>query len=395
MDAQAWRASLAPLMDRVTELRHELHAHPEVSGREHGTKQRILRELTALGLETVEFEGCCSVMGVLRNGEGPCVAIRADMDALPIREETGLPFASLNEGVMHACGHDVHMALALGSALWLSAHRDQWKGTVKWLFESEEETEGGGKRMVAQGCMEDPPVRCIIGQHMNPQYPTGTFYARSGAVSGYSDEIRITVKGKKCHGAYPQRGTDAIVIAAQIVTALQTLVSRTISPFDPAVVTVGTIRGGSACNIVCDEVVLTGTMRSLTLPVRQQLQTEVVRTAEGLARSMGGDAEVRIIPGYNAVCNHPAFYQVVEDCAKRLLGEDHLAEQQAPSLGVESFCFFLDHTPGVYYDLGCGVGSGLHTPTFRADEAILLPGVALQCEAVLSILKMREGDIAQ
>ena len=392
MDMQAWQTSLSPFMDHILAFRHALHMEPEVSGQEFEAKQRIIRELTQLGLEIKEIDGCCSVMGTLRNGEGPCVAIRADMDALPIREDTGLPFASRHDGVMHACGHDVHMALALGSAIWLSTHREQWRGTVKWLFESEEETVGGGQRMVAQGCMRDPEVRCIIGQHMNPQYPTGTFYSRCGCVSGYSDELHMVVRGKQCHGAYPQRGTDAIVIAAQIVTALQTLVSRTLSPFDPAVVTIGSIHGGSACNVVCGEVQLTGTMRSLTPETREHLRRHVCDTARGIARSMGGEADVQILDGYTAVNNDPRFYPVVEEIARELVGADRIAEQPAPSLGVESFCFFLKDTPGVYYDLGCGVGSGIHTPTFRVDEAIIPIGIALQCESVMAILKMTQGE---
>ncbi len=390
MDLQAWNESLRPLLKHVLDFRRELHAHPELSGHENGTKLRIARELTSLGMDIKAFDGCCSLMGTLRNGDGPCVAIRADMDALPIREETGLPFSSVYDGVMHACGHDVHMALSLGSALWLSAHRDAWKGTVKWLFESEEETVGGGQRMVAQGCMREPDVRCIIGQHMNPQYPMGSFYARSGCVSGYSDELEIIVRGSGCHGAYPHRGVDAIVIAAQIVTALQTLVSRTLSPFEPAVVTVGTIHGGNACNVVCGEVRLTGTIRSLTLDTRELLRRRVCEIAEHIARSMGGDAEAKIIPGYDAVYNDPRFYRQVEQHARELVGEERMVEQKAPSLGVESFCFFLKETPGVYYDLGCGVGTGLHTSTFRVDEDVIPIGIALQCEAVMSILNMPE-----
>ena len=392
MDLQSWHQSLQAQMGHVLDFRRELHAHPELSGHEYETRERIIRELDALGMEITLFEGCCSVMGTLRNGDGLCAAIRADMDALPIREETGLPFASVNDGVMHACGHDVHMSLSIGSAMWLASHRDAWKGTVKWLFESEEETVGGGQRMVAQGCMKNPDVRCIIGQHMNPQYPMGSFYARSGCVSGCSDELDITVRGSTCHGAYPHRGTDAIVIASQIVTSLQTLVSRALSPFEPAVVTVGTFHGGSACNVVCGEVRLTGTIRSLTPETRELLRRRICEMAVSIARGMGGDADARIIPGYDAVYNHPRYYAEVERHARELVGKNRMVEQKAPSLGVESFCYFLKETPGVYYDLGCGVGTGLHTPTFMVDEDVIPIGIAMQCEAVMSILSMPEEN---
>ena len=387
MDGQAWKEALSGMMPHLLEVRRELHAHPEVSGSEHETKRRILRELQALGIETFEFDGCCSVMGVLRNGFGGCVAIRADMDALPIREETGLPFASVNEGVMHACGHDVHMTLALGSAAWFAAHRDQWSGTVKWLFESEEETVGGGQRMVAQGCMRDPAVECVIGQHMNPAYPVGTFYACPGYVSGASDELNLTVRGNACHGAYPQRGTDAIVIAAQVITALQTLISRNISPFEPAALTLGTIRGGTANNIVCGEVTLRGTLRTVSDDIRRQLCERIRGTVSGVAAAMGGSGEAEIVPSYGAVYNDPAFYALVADCAREILGEQRMVLQKAPSLGVESFCYFLKETPGVYYDLGSGVGTGLHTAAFCVDEAVIPLGIAMQTASALAILR--------
>ncbi len=386
MSATELRNEIQADLPRVLELRHELHAHPELSGQERETKARITRVLTALGIEVRNFEGCHSVMGVLRNGEGPCVAIRADMDALPITEETGLPFASVHPGVMHACGHDVHMALSLGSAIWFSAHRDRWRGTVKWLFESEEETVGGGQRMLAQGCMRDPKVDVVIGQHMNPQYPMGTFYACPGYVSGISDDLNLTVRGSACHGAYPQKGTDAVVIAAQVISALQTLVSRTISPFEPVAITFGVIEGGTAANIVCGEVRIRGTMRTVNEKTRDFLRERLVKVASGVAEAMGGNAEMVIHSSYGAVYNDPALYAVVAAKAERILGKDRMVHQPAPSLGVESFSFFLKETPGVYYDLGCGVGTGLHTPTFRVDEAVIPLGIEMQIAATLALM---------
>ncbi len=381
-----WEEELRDILPPVLALRRDLHRHPELSGHEARTRGVIEEELRALGMETVRFEGCHSLMGVLRNGPGRCVAIRADMDALPITEETGLPFASGEPGVMHACGHDMHMALSMGSARWFAANRGRWHGTVKWLFESEEETVGGGRLMVAQRCMRDPDVCCVIGQHMNPAYPVGTFYSRSGAVSGCSDELTLTVRGSACHGAYPQRGTDAIVLAAQIIGALQTLVSRSISPFDPVALTFGTIRGGSAQNVVCGEVTLTGTLRTIDPDTRRMIHRKAAQIAEGIAQAMGGSAELRIDPSYTAVVNDPTLYARVEACAREILGDAGIVPQKAPSLGVESFCYFLQDTPGVYYDLGSGVGTGLHTATFRADEAVLQPGIALQCASVLALL---------
>jgi len=289
--------------------------------------------------------------------------------------------------VMHACGHDVHLALALGSAAWFSAHRDSWRGTVKWLFESEEETVGGGQRMVAQGCMRNPPVDAVLGQHMNPNYPTGTFYARPGFTSGSSDELRLTVTGSACHGAYPQRGVDAIVVTAQVVGALQTLISRSISPFEPAVLTFGVIQGGTAENIVCGEVTLRGTLRTLTPETETFLLERIRRTAEGVAAAMGARAALEVFPSYRPVYNEPALYETVAAQAERILGRERMVLQPAPSLGVESFSYFLKETPGVYYDLGCGVGTALHTPTFHVDEAVIPLGIEMQVASALAIMR--------
>lgn len=387
MSLDLWQARLQDVMPHVVDVRRQLHHHPELSGSEANTQQLLMKELASLGIEVHTFQDCYGVMGILRNGEGRCVAIRADMDALPVQEPEGLAFASAVPGVMHACGHDAHMALALGSAMWLSRNKDKWRGTVKWLFEPAEETFGGGRLMVAQGCMDNPRVDCVIGQHMNPRYEPGTFFAKPGFVSGSSDEVRIRVQGKPCHGAYPEAGTDAIVIAAQVVSALQALVSRSISPFDPAVITLGTIQGGTANNIVCGEVSMVGTLRSLSASTRGKLKDGIIRTAEGVAAAMGGAAEVRITPGYGAVYNDDACYARMEAIAEDMLGKEKIVRREAPSLGVESFCYFLQDTPGVYYDLGSGVGTALHTSTFCVDEACLLPGVALQCACTLELLR--------
>ena len=390
MQMSDWESELRDIMPHVIAFRRELHRHPELSGQEIQTKQRILREFRALGIETAEFTDCHAVMGVLRNGEGRCIAVRADMDALPIREETGLSYASENPGVMHACGHDIHMAMSLGSALWFSRNRDRWQGTVKWFFEPAEETFGGGQWMVAQGCMEHPTVDCILGQHVNPRYATGTFFCKSGFVSGSSDELALTVRGQSCHGAYPESGVDAIVIAAQVISALQTLISRSISPFEPAVLTLGKIHGGTAENIVCGEVVMRGTLRTLSDQTRGKLRQRMVSVAAMVAEGLGGSCDVVIRPSNSAVYNDDHDYAIVERNARELLGDDHIVIREAPSLGVESFSHFLKHTPGVYYDIGSGISTALHTPTILFDEDVIQTGVALQCANVLSLLKSED-----
>ena len=387
MSLAYWQECLRNVMPKVVNVRRWLHQHPELSGREVNTRQMVIRELEALGVEVHTFQDCYGVMGILHNGEGRCVAIRADMDALPVDEPAGLPFASENAGVMHACGHDVHTALALGSAMWLSQNKDKWQGTVKFFFEPAEESFGGSRLMVEQGCLENPRVDCVIGQHVNPRYEAATFFAKPAYVSGSSDELRLKITGKSCHGAYPEAGVDAIVIAGQVVSALQTLVSRTISPFENAVISIGTIQGGTANNIVCSEVNMVGTMRTLSVETRAALKQRIASVVKGVAQAMGGDGEVTINPGYGAVYNDDGYYARIEHIAKDLMGEDKVVRREAPSLGVESFCYFLKDTPGVYYDLGSGIGTALHTATFMVDEDCLLPGVAMQCASVLELLK--------
>ena len=383
-----WNEALRDVMPEVIEWRRWLHRHPEVSGQEAGTREYLESRLTEMDIPFTCVSDCYGLVATLDNGGGACVAIRADMDALPVTEATGLSFASEHPGVMHACGHDTHMAMALGSARWFSTHRDSWKGTIKWLFEPQEETVGGGKHMVEEGCMEHPTVDCVIGQHVNPSLPVGTFFSRPGSVSGSSDELYLTVHGKGCHGAYPHAGVDAIVITAQIISALQSLVSRTISPFTPAVITFGTIQGGRANNVVADEVRLTGTLRTLTVETRKELQDKMKKLCCSIAEGMGGTAELTIRPSYGAVTNDAHYYAIVEKAAREICPE--VITREAPSLGVESFCYFEDHTPGVYYDLGSGVSTALHSSTMVIDEGVLETGIAMQCAAVLGILEEKE-----
>ena len=379
-----WEPRLRDTVEYTRAIRRKVHAHPELSGHEKVTSSMVEEEARKSGAEVHRFEGCEGVMAEIRNGEGRCVAVRADMDALPIQEDTGLEFASRCPGVMHACGHDVHTSLALGSMRWMSEHKDLWHGTVRYLFEPQEETVGGGKFMAAQGCMEG--VDCVFGQHVNPRYPAGTWFCKPGYVSGSSDEIHLVIRGKSCHGAYPESGVDAIVIAASVITALQTMVSRVLSPFDPCALTLGKIEGGQARNIVCGEVQIEGTLRTLTDATRGTLKEKIRTLAESIAMGMGGTAEVTFTPGYGAVRNDDHYYRLLESVARDILGDARMVERAQPSLGVESFCYFVEHTPGVYYDIGSGISTALHTPTFCVDEDVLLPGLALQCAGMLAIL---------
>jgi amidohydrolase len=370
------------------DIRRHLHMHPELGGEVENTQSFLLAKLNELNIETVTYPGQHAVVGLIRGTfPGKTIALRADMDALPIQESTGLPFASQIPGRMHACGHDAHMAIALGAARLLMENRDKIHGQVKLLFEPAEETIGGAQDMVAAGCLENPHVDAVFGLHMLPDQPAGVVFTKPGCVSGASNEINITVSGVGCHGAYPERGVDAVAISAQIITALQTLVSRNVSPLDSAVVTIGKITGGTARNVICDRVEIEGTLRTLKPETRAMLKEKLMEIPAAIAAAMGGSAKTAIPDGYGAVYNDEALHEQFLDLAKAMVGEKNIVPRVYPSLGVESFGFFVVNTPGVYYDLGCGVGSALHTCDFHVDESCLKVGVSLQAAMALNFLK--------
>jgi amidohydrolase len=362
--------------------------HPELGGQEENTQRFLIEKLNELNIETTTYPGQHAVVGLIRGTfPGKTFALRADMDALPVQETTGLPFASQIPGRMHACGHDAHMAIAIGAAKILVENRDKIHGQVKLLFEPAEETTGGAKDMVASGCLENPHVDAVFGLHMLPDQPAGVVFTKPGCVSGASNGIHITVKGVGCHGAYPERGVDAIAIAAQIITALQTLVSRNVSPLDSAVVSLGKITGGTAGNVICDHVQIEGTLRTLKPETRARLKEKLMEIPAAIAAAMGGSAKVTVPDGYGAVYNDEALHEQFLALAKVMVGEENIVPRESPSLGVESFSYFVANTPGVYYDLGCGVGSALHTCDFHVDESCLKTGAALQAAMAFDFLK--------
>lgn len=379
-----WERTLTPLLAEVTAIRRTLHRHPELSGQEKATSAMVRSRLEALGIAVSPVEGSCSLVAELVNGEGPCIAIRADMDALPVREKSGYPYPSVAVDVMHACGHDVHTALALGSAMWFAAHRDAWQGTLRWLFEAAEETRGDARLIQRQGFLRG--CQAVMGQHVAPGCPVGAFRYKTGAVCGASDDVTLTIHGASGHGAYPETGRDAIVMAGQIITALQALASRETSPFDPIALTFGRVEGGSAGNILCDRVTLTGTLRTLNAATRSRLHGRIRQVAEGIAGAMEGRAEVQVTPSYPPLCNDPSLTALAADEACRVLGEERVLLREHAGLGVESFAFLLTDCPGVFYDLGCGDGPGLHTAGFCCGDEVLLPGLTLQCAIALRLM---------
>ncbi|MBF4692748.1 M20 metallopeptidase family protein [Fusibacter ferrireducens] len=379
----------------LIETRRKIHINPELSEREQETQAFIEALLDEMGIAHKRYADT-GVVAVLEGGVQSenmrVVGIRADIDALPINERILSPYRSEKPGVMHACGHDAHTTILLGTLKYLKEHQDSWSGTVKGFFQPAEETIGGAQRMVAEGCMDSPKVDFVLGLHVMPYLEVGQIETREGKLNAASDGLKIVVKGKSAHGAYPEKGVDAINISAQIQIAIANLMSRQISPLDQAVVSINQIRGGVKDNIICDEVIMSGMMRTSDETLRGALKDKITRVAEGIAHSNDGEVAVSFSEGYPALVNDVAVARQIKKIASQCLGEENVFEKEAPSLGVEDFSFFLDRAPGAFYHLGCGnkeknITSSLHTDTFDIDESCLAVGVFLQCEMSLSILK--------
>ena len=384
--------------ERVVEWRRTIHRNPELSQQEERTAARVAEVLSGLGLEVRSRVGGHGVVGLLRGGkgEGRTVALRADMDALPMCEETGLPYASETDGVMHACGHDAHTAMLLGAACVLDEMRDELKGNVKFIFQPAEELNptGGAPGMIADGVLEEPHVDALFALHVWPAYETGQVVMKAGPQMGASDRIYLTVEGRTAHGSAPHQGVDAILIAAQVVSGLQSIVSRTVAPLDAAVVTIGTIRGGYRYNVIADRVELEGTVRTLEPETQDALPGLIERTASGIARALGGDCTVRYVKGYPPTVNDPELFRLAAASIRGSLGEACLVEPEKPDLGGEDFSFFARERPGLMAWLGCrpaGVPreamAVLHNTRFAPDEGCFPYGVRFLASCALDFLK--------
>jgi len=395
------------VMPKVINWRRDIHEHPELSNREFRTAALVAGHLEGLGLEVRTKIAHTGVVGLLIGAEdGPLIALRADMDALPVEEETGLGFASTvrgehegrDVGVMHACGHDAHVAILMGVAETLVGIRDDLRGSVMFIFQPAEEgapegEEGGAELLLEEGLFDERVPDAVLGLHVTSAYETGTINVTPGPMMASVDTFRITVRGKQTHGAYPWRGIDPIVISAQIIMALQTIPSRQINSLvSPAIVTVGSIHGGVRENIIPDEVELIGTLRALDAEVRTELRERVRRTAESIAASAGATAEVRIRRGYPIVDNDADLLDRLMPAFERVAGEGNVSRIR-PVLGAEDFSFFQEKAPGVYFFIGVRPkdvafenAAPNHSPKFFVDEEGLGTGVRALVHSTLDLM---------
>ncbi len=375
-------AKLAP---RLIEIRRHIHSHPELSGQEYQTAAYVAGVMSSCGLQVQELVGKTGVVAELQGtGEDSrMLAIRTDMDALPIHERTGLEFASRQQGIMHACGHDVHTTVGLGTAMVLAQLGVPLPGTMRFLFQPAEETAQGASWMVRDGVMED--VTSILSVHVFPTIAAGSVGIRYGALTAAADDLELVVIGESGHGARPHEAIDAIWIASQIITTLQQAISRTQNPLRPVVLTIGQIQGGRAPNIIADQVRMLGTVRSLHPDTSEALPEWIEQIVSSLCQTYGAKYEMHYRRGVPSVQNDPTLTQIVESAASEAWGSDRVQILLEPSLGAEDFALYLDHAPGTMFRLGVASADKqnfpLHHPQFHVDEGAILTGVVTMAYA--------------
>jgi amidohydrolase len=374
----------------LVKLRRHFHAHPELAFREVETAAECARQVAALGYTVRTGVGITGVVAELHNGDGPTIALRADMDALPIHEANDVAYRSTVSGVMHACGHDTHMTMLIGAARLIKQAFDEGtlpKGTVRLLFQpseesSDEENKSGARRMIEDGALEG--VDAVFGLHIGAHLPAGKFHVSTGPVMAGTDTFTITIKGKSSHAARAHEGIDAIVLAAHVITACQTVVSRRVNPFDEGVLSIGMISGGVAENVVADRVELKGTLRYFEDRVRQTIRAELANACE-IAEALGGKSELKIRDGYPPVVNDEAMTAAATRAIEASIGADAIVPFE-PMMGAEDFALMLQHAPGCFIWLGGALKEARehHHPEFDVDESVLVRGAAALAAMVLT-----------
>lgn len=369
----------------IVALRRKLHENPELGRREFATTKLISDFLSENGIENSSPLETGVVGNIYGACEGKTVALRADIDALPITEKVESEFKSKNEGVMHACGHDMHTAALLGAAKVLCKMTDKFDGNVRLIFQPDEEGDGGAESLISEGAMKN--VDAVFGIHVRPELPCDTVAVKYGKSYAASDIFEITVIGKGGHCAEPHKNIDAIVVAANIVTALQTIVSRNVAPTESAVVTIGTINGGVFRNSVAESCEITGVMRSLGKEMRELLKKRVTEISENIAASYGAKAEVKIIESYPGIVNHDSAVDFVKNCAMELYGDKKVKVIETPGMVSEDFGYYLDKAEGCFYHIGCNSKNVLHSDSFNPDEKAVLTMMEMHVKTVLDFFR--------
>ena len=392
------------IYDETVEIRRDLHMHPELSEHEVRTAEKISGYLSRWGIEHrcgVAGNGIVAWIEGRKPPQGDLlfrgVGIRADMDALPVKELADVPFRSVNEGVMHACGHDIHTAMALGSARILKEMEYEFSGAVKFFFQPSEETVGGADRMIAEGCLLDPPVDAVAGLHVAPLVPSGDLELCRGRMNAASTEFELTVSGKSCHGAHPDDGADPILAASHIVAGLQSIISRNLSPANPGLITVGKFISGTANNVIPEKAVLSGIIRALDNETQRFIKDRLLSLASSTAEAFGARADIYFRDSYPALVNDDFLLDTVREAAQECLGSDRIHFMPEPSLGSDDFSYFSNAVRSIYFNLGTKKEGGpssdiLHSAYYCPDEESMKSGMLIEIVSALRLLDMKGSD---
>ncbi len=365
------------------EIRRHLHANPELSYQEFETSKFVQSKLKKFEIP-FEIKATTGVVGLIKgkNADSRVIALRADMDALPILEENDISYKSKNKGVMHACGHDVHTTCLLGAAKILNELKNEWEGTIKLIFQpGEEKNPGGASYMIKEGVLENPQPSAIFAMHVHTGMPVGKLSFRSGKVMASADEIYMTVKGKGGHAASPHLCVDPILIASHLIISLQQVVSRNSNPFNPSVLSITSFQGGATTNVIPNEVRLMGTFRAMNEEWRAEAHKLIKKNAAALVKSMGGEIDLHIDKGYPAVINNERLNEAAKLAAVNYFGEENISETEL-RMGAEDFGYYAQQIPACFYRVGVmniekGIISGVHTPTFNIDENAIEVGMGM------------------
>ncbi len=382
---------------RLINIKRTLHANPELSNLEEETMAFIAGILETLGLDVTMNFGGFGVVGTLRGKKpGKTIAIRADMDALPITETKDTAYKSKNHGIMHACGHDAHMTVVIGAAMVLSKIADKLKGNVKFIFQPCEEAVCGANRMISEGVMKKPDIDAIMGLHVLPSMKTGTIGIKYGTMMAAADKLDIIIKGKSGHAAQPHKTVDTILVAAMVINAIHQIVSRRIDPLTPAIISIGMINGGTAPNIIADRVALKGTVRSLTEDVRDSISKTIETVVNGVTQAMGAGYEYSFEKGSPPLKNDDKMVDLLKITAEKALGKKNVSIIDEPTMGGEDFSMFLKEAPGVFFRLGSGnekkdTHHPLHNNMFDVDEDAIAVGVKVMVMSALNFLEGKQS----
>lgn len=379
------------MQNELVGIRRDIHMHPELDYDLSRTQEKIKKFLKNEGIEYVESAGS-GICAIIRGNGEKTIGLRADMDALPIQDMKKCDYASKVKGKMHACGHDAHTTILLGAAKILNSIKDQLKGNVKLFFEPAEETTGGAKVMIKEGVLENPHVDRVIGLHVEEGIETGKIGVRYGVVNAASNPFTIKIKGMGAHGARPNTGIDPVLMSSYVIVALQEIISRELPPTDAGVLTIGSIHGGTAQNIIPDEVTISGIIRTMKTEHREYVKKRLREITEGIVKSMRGSCSIDIEESYPCLYNDAAAIKDVVSAASLIIEQDNIITLESPSMGVESFAYFSMERPSAFYYLGSGNKSKgtdhpAHGNLFDVDEDCIPIGVAIQCKAVYDFLK--------